>query len=472
MSDKLQTVFEPPDFSGYLRKKGGKIKAYRRRWFELRGQNMYYFKAQNQKRPAGVIVLTNARIADDPSKKLSFKIVGDNLSRTYELTAESEADKQNWMSELLKACQKANAKSQNASSPTPQAVKQPATTSPTKGPIKAETLFNNDKKKVSLDDFELLTVIGRGSFGKVMKVRKKDTKKIFAMKILRKDMIIKENMISHTKAEKQILQSIDHPFIVRLHYAFQTPEKLYLVLDFLSGGELFFHLKEETKFDVERAKLYAAQIVLAIEHLHKNDIIYRDLKPENIVLDAKGNICLTDFGLAKTCITNATPTYTFCGTPEYLAPEILKGQGHAKAVDWWSLGVLLYEMLVGLPPFYSENINEMYELILKAPLKFPNFVPSDAQSLLRGLLEREEFKRLGSGPTDAQEIKNHPFFSNIDWNKLYRKEYVMPFIPNIKDDDTKYFDPEFTSEAAKDSFAEVAEDGDDNFNDFDHDGDD
>jgi len=291
------------------------------------------------------------------------------------------------------------------------------------------------------------------------------------MKVLRKDMIIKENMVSHTKSEKQILQDIDHPFIVGLHYAFQTDEKLYLVLDFLSGGELFFHLKEETKFDVERAKFYTAQIVLAIEHLHKHDIIYRDLKPENVVLNREGHVCLTDFGLAKTHISNATPTYTFCGTPEYLAPEILKGQGHAKAVDWWSLGVLLYEMLVGLPPFYSENINEMYELILKAPLKFPNFVPADAQSLLRGLLEREEFKRLGAGFTDAQEIKVHPFFSNIDWDQMLRMELKPPFVPQIKEDDTKYFDTEFTQERAIDSFAEVAQDEEGaNFDEFDFDG--
>ena len=157
-------------------------------------------------------------------------------------------------------------------------------------------------------------------------------------------------------------------------------------------------------------------------------------------------------------------------TPEYLAPEILKGQGHAKAVDWWSLGILLYEMMVGLPPFYSENINEMYELILKAPLKFPQFIPPDAQSLLRGLLEREEFKRLGGGPTDAQEIKSHPFFSNIDWEQLYQRQLEPPFRPQLRDgDDIKYFDEEFTSERAVDSFAEVIDkEENQNFDDFDY----
>jgi len=437
------------------------VKAYRKRHLELRGKHLYNFKAQNNKRPAGVIVLTNASVEEDKSKKFSFKIRGANLSRVYELTAESDEECQIWMRELQKAI---DYKPENDKEGLMQARNDINSAKQDSKQIFGETRNN---AAVTLDDFELLCVIGRGSFGKVMKVRHKQTRQIYAMKVLRKDMIIKENMVSHTKSEKQILQDMKHPFIVSLKYAFQTEEKLYLVLDFLSGGELFFHLKEETKFSVERAKYYCAEIVLAIEHLHKHDIIYRDLKPENVVLNSQGHSVLTDFGLAKTSISNASPTYTFCGTPEYLAPEILKGQGHAKAVDWWSLGILLYEMLVGLPPFYSENINEMYELILKAPLKFPNFVPMEAQSLLRGLLEREEFKRLGAGPTDGAEIRAHPFFSNIDWDKLYKKEITPPFVPNIKDDDTRYFDEEFISERAIDSFADVVKDDENvSFDDF------
>jgi len=290
-----------------------------------------------------------------------------------------------------------------------------------------------------------------------MKVKKKDTKEIFAMKVLLKEMLVKQNMISYTKTEKAILQSIDHPFICGLRYAFQTDAKLYLVLDFLSGGELFFHLSKEVKFSVERARFYAAELVLAIGHLHSKNIIYRDLKPENVVLDSAGHCILTDFGLAKQDISTSNPTHTFCGTPEYLAPEIIKGKGHSKPVDWWSLGILIYEMLVGLPPFYSENMNEMYELILKAPLKFPSFVPNEAQSLLKGLLERDENKRLGGGKDDYKEIQTHPFFAPIDWDKLYAKKITPPFVPEMqKGDDEKAinFDSEFTNEQVRDSIVQ------------------
>jgi len=334
---------------------------------------------------------------------------------------------------------------------------------------KVEMLATTSGETVGLKDFDLLCVLGRGAFGKVIKVRKKETKKIYAMKVLAKDMLVKQKMVEYTKSEKSILQQIDHPFIVHLRYAFQTPSKLYLVLDFLSGGELFFHLSKEVKFDVERARFYTAELVLAIGHLHENDIIYRDLKPENIVLDAEGHIQMTDFGLAKSAISNQNPTYTFCGTPEYLAPEIIKGKGHSKPVDWWSLGILLYEMLVGLPPFYSENINEMYELILKTPLKFPSFVPSDAQSLLKGLLERDPGKRLGSGSSDYKEIKKHEFFAKIDWDKLYKRQIPPPFVPKTDKDDSSAgnFDTEFTSERVVDSFAVNVKDEKADFGQFD-----
>lgn len=311
------------------------------------------------------------------------------------------------------------------------------------------TIFSKNKQIVTKDDFELLTVIGKGSFGKVMQVRKKDDGKIYAMKVLRKDTIIARKQVSHTKSEKNILMKIQHPFIVNLNYAFQTKDKLYMILDYINGGELFFHLKKEGRFAETRVKMYAAEIASALSHLHNLDIVYRDLKPENILLDSEGHICITDFGLSKQ-IESSEGTHTFCGTPEYLAPEVLKGQGHGTAVDWWSLGTLLFEMLTGLPPFYAQNVNVMYTKILSGELKFPAYISDNAKSLLEGLLTRDPEKRLGAN--GGTEVKHHPWFGDIDWDKLVRKEIDPPFKPKVKSmDDTSQIDPTFTRERAIDS---------------------
>jgi serine/threonine protein kinase len=208
--------------------------------------------------------------------------------------------------------------------------------------------MNTEGSKLTLDDFELLCVIGRGSFGKVLQVKKKDNGKIYAMKILNKKHLIARKQVAHTKTERKVLQSITHPFIVNLIYAFQTEAKLYMVLEFFNGGELFFHLKNQGKFNDERASFYAAQVVLAFEHLHKRNIIYRDLKPENVLLDDQGYVKITDFGLSKEMTSPTELTHTFCGTPEYLAPEVILGNGYGQPIDWWSLGALTFEMLTGL----------------------------------------------------------------------------------------------------------------------------
>jgi serine/threonine protein kinase len=311
------------------------------------------------------------------------------------------------------------------------------------------TIFSKSKQTVTKDDFELLTVIGKGSFGKVMQVRKKDDGKIYAMKVLRKDTIIARKQVTHTKSEKNILMKIQHPFIVNLNYAFQTKDKLYMILDYINGGELFFHLKKEGRFAEARVKLYAAEIAAALDHLHNLDIVYRDLKPENILLDSEGHICITDFGLSKQ-IEKSEGTTTFCGTPEYLAPEVLKGQGHGTAVDWWSLGTLLFEMLTGLPPFYAQNVNVMYTKILSGELRFPSYISDNAKSLLEGLLTRDPEERLGA--KGGTEVKHHPWFADIDWDKLLKKEIDPPFKPKVKNiEDTSQIDPTFTRERAIDS---------------------
>ncbi|KAK8847445.1 hypothetical protein IAR55_005303 [Kwoniella newhampshirensis] len=304
---------------------------------------------------------------------------------------------------------------------------------------------------LTIDSFELLKVIGKGSFGKVMQVRKRDTLRIYALKTIRKAHIVSRSEVTHTLAERTVLAQVNCPFIAPLKFSFQSTEKLYLVLAFVNGGELFHHLQREGRFNEIRSRFYAAELLLALEHLHGFNVIYRDLKPENILLDYTGHIALCDFGLCKLNMSADDTTNTFCGTPEYLAPELLSGHGYTKCVDWWTLGVLLFEMLTGLPPFYDENTNEMYRKILSDPLRFPDEVGTEARSLLTQLLNRDPSRRLGV--RGAQEIKDHPFFSkHIKFQKLWNKQIQPPFKPAVASAiDTSNFDEEFTSEVPLDS---------------------
>lgn len=337
----------------------------------------------------------------------------------------------------------------------------------------------NRAGKLKIEDFDLLKVVGKGSFGKVMQVRKKDTNRIYALKTIRKAHIISRSEVAHTLAERSVLAQINNPFIVPLKFTFQSPEKLYFVLAFVNGGELFHHLQKEQRFDVNRARFYTAELLCALECLHGFNVIYRDLKPENILLDYQGHIALCDFGLCKLDMKDEDRTNTFCGTPEYLAPELLMGNGYNKTVDWWTLGVLLYEMLTGLPPFYDENTNEMYRKILSEPLHFPGpeVVPPAAKDLLTKLLNRDPEHRLGAG--GSAEIKAHPFFHAIDWRKLLQRKYEPTFKPRVVSTgilrvrpgillipcflfllpqtdalDVTNFDEDFTTEAPQDSFVD------------------
>lgn len=305
------------------------------------------------------------------------------------------------------------------------------------------------KAHLSIENFDLLKVIGKGSFGKVMQVMKKDTKQIYALKTLRKHHIISRMEVTHTLAERTVLARINNPFVVPLKFSFQSPEKLYLVLSFINGGELFYHLQKSGKFSMDRSRFYIAELLAALESLHELNVIYRDLKPENILIDYQGHIALCDFGLCKLNMSNDDRTSTFCGTPEYLAPELLLNQGYTRSVDWWTLGTLLYEMLTGLPPFFDEDIPTMYKKILQNPLKFPAFLEgTEAQDLLTKLLQKDPSKRL----SDAQSIKSHPFFKDIDWKKLLDKGYAPPFKPTVNGFlDTSNFDQDFTNERPQDS---------------------
>jgi len=304
--------------------------------------------------------------------------------------------------------------------------------------------------KINFDDFKILKLLGRGSFGKVVLAKKKSNQKLYAIKILNKSKVKLQNQVDHTKTERAILEKIDHTFIVKLKYAFQTNDKLFFVTNYLPGGELFYHLRKQRFLNEDQARFYVCEVILGIEFLHKNNCIYRDLKPENILLDKDGHIRLTDFGLSKITISKQDDgmAFTICGTPEYLAPEILKGKGYNKSVDWWSLGALLYEMLVGFSPFYQKNKDRKFDIrIYKQPIDYKSFISADAKSLISGLLRLDPKARLGSGKQDADPIKEHPFFKGINWNDVENKKLKPPIVPKISsDDDYSNFDKIFTEE--------------------------
>eukprot|EP00929_Paragymnodinium_shiwhaense_P080305 TRINITY_DN4186_c0_g1_i2.p1 TRINITY_DN4186_c0_g1~~TRINITY_DN4186_c0_g1_i2.p1 ORF type:complete len:346 (+),score=85.65 TRINITY_DN4186_c0_g1_i2:82-1119(+) len=300
-------------------------------------------------------------------------------------------------------------------------------------------------ERPQLDDFQLMKVIGKGSYGKVMLVQHSKSNRVFAMKMLRKDNVVKRNQVEHTKAERNVLETAKHPYIVDLIYAFQTPKKLYFVLEFCAGGELFFHLSRAGRFSEGRTRFYSSEILLALSYLHSLNIIYRDLKPENVLLDSDGHAKLTDFGLSKEGIEDNFSAKSVCGTPEYLAPEILDKRGHGRAVDWYSLGALIFEMLTGLPPFYTKDREKLFARIRQGAdmLQYPAYVAPVAQDICHRLLCRDPNRRLGGGANDGIEIQSHQFYAAVNWNDALNKRIQPPFKPNTSGSDAKYVDKEF-----------------------------
>uniref|UniRef100_A0A671T5B7 Serine/threonine-protein kinase Sgk3-like n=1 Tax=Sinocyclocheilus anshuiensis TaxID=1608454 RepID=A0A671T5B7_9TELE len=286
----------------------------------------------------------------------------------------------------------------------------------------------------------------------VLLAKRKWDGKCYAIKVLQKKVILNRREQKHIMAERNVLlKNVKHPFLVGLHYSFQTTDKLYFVLDFVNGGELFFHLQKERTFPEPRAKFYIAEMASALGYLHSLTIVYRDLKPENILLDSQGHIVLTDFGLCKEGISQADTTTTFCGTPEYLAPEVLRKQPYDNTVDWWCLGSVLYEMLYGLPPFYSRDTHEMYDNILHKELVMRPGASTAAWSILQALLEKDHTRRLGYRD-DFNEVTEHEFFSTINWDDLEKKKLPPPFNPSVESQyDISNFDPEFTEETVPNS---------------------
>ena len=311
------------------------------------------------------------------------------------------------------------------------------------------TIFSKDKdiKKVTLNDFKMIKVIGRGTFGKVCLAQYKKTKKYYAMKILKKNVILEHDQIKNILLEKKILENLNYQFLVGMDFCFQTQERIYFVMNFIRGGELFNHLHECKFFPEKKARFYSAIIGLSLEYLHTHGIVYRDIKPDNILIDEDGYLKLADFGMAK-MLKDQEKAFSICGTPEYFAPEIITREGHNKSADWWSYGVLLYEMLCGIPPFYSKNTKKMFELITKAELKFPKLIniSEEAKDLIQKLLIKDQEKRLGTeGGFEA--IKKHSFFKGFDFKALEEKKIEAPFKPTLRGSvDVSNFDSKYTSE--------------------------
>ena len=315
--------------------------------------------------------------------------------------------------------------------------------------------------KAKLEDWEVVETLGTGTFGRVLLVRQRPNYRQasyhpifphlyqssdplslppgatqladgrlphFAMKVLRKSEIVRLKQVEHINSERDILERVRHPFVVELYATYQDSLNVYMLLSYIPGGELFSHLRRAGRFSADVTRFYLASIVLAIEYLHAKDIIYRDLKPENLLLDRTGYLRIADFGFAKVVEDR---TFTLCGTPEYLAPEIVLSQGHGKAVDWWALGILAFEMLAGYPPFFDDHPLGIYEKILRNEVAFPAHIDPYAKDLIRGLLTADRSKRLGNLRGGAKDVMTHAWFAGVDWGSLERKEIGAPIVPRV-----------------------------------------
>ncbi|CAF0847862.1 unnamed protein product [Rotaria sp. Silwood1] len=309
------------------------------------------------------------------------------------------------------------------------------------------------KIQFTIDSFDIIRTIGTGTFGRVQLVCHRDTNTFYALKTMSIKRVIESKQIEHVQSEKNILLKIHHPFLVRLQWTTHTNSLLYLLLEYLPGGELFQMMRKHEKFDAKTAIFYASEVLLALDYLHHLDILYRDLKPENIILDSEGHIRLVDFGFAK---ETKERTFTLCGTVDYLAPEVIQNRGHHKASDWWALGILIYEMLAGYPPFYDNDQFVTYQKILSGKIEFPRHFDYAAKQVLRKLLNVDQSQRLGSAKNGGDEIKREQWFVSVSWTDLYNRKIEPPIKPTITSpgDTTNFdlyeeFDIKQTPQAAK-----------------------
>ncbi|KAI9826381.1 MAG: camp-dependent protein kinase catalytic subunit [Thelocarpon impressellum] len=304
------------------------------------------------------------------------------------------------------------------------------------------------KGKYSLGDFAIQRTLGTGSFGRVHLVQSRHNQRFYAVKVLKKQQVVKMKQVEHTNDERRMLGMVKHPFLITLWGTFQDSRNIYMVMDFVEGGELFSLLRKSQRFPNPVAKFYAAEVTLALDYLHSMHIIYRDLKPENLLLDRHGHLKITDFGFAKEV---PDITWTLCGTPDYLAPEVVASKGYNKSVDWWSLGILIFEMLCGFTPFWDGGSPmKIYENIIKGRVKYPPYIHPDAQDLLQQLITPDLTKRLGNLHGGSKDVMQHHWFAEVTWERLARKDIDAPYVPPVRGGvgDASQFDkyPEETEE--------------------------
>ncbi|NWV16615.1 AKT2 kinase, partial [Origma solitaria] len=434
---------------GWLHKRGEYIKTWRPRYFLLKSDGSFIgYKERPESPEQALPPLNNFSVAECQLMKTERPRPNTFVIRCLQWTTVIErtfhVDTPEEREEWIQAIQTvANSLQSQEPAPDPMEFK---CGSP--GSEDSDVAIGKSRSKATMNDFDYLKLLGKGTFGKVILVREKASGRYYAMKILRKEVIIAKDEVAHTVTESRVLQNTRHPFLTALKYAFQTNDRLCFVMEYANGGELFFHLSRERVFSEDRARFYGAEIVSALEYLHSRDVVYRDIKLENLMLDKDGHIKITDFGLCKEGVTDGTPMKTFCGTPEYLAPEVLEDNDYGRAVDWWGLGVVMYEMLCGRLPFYNQDHERLFELILLEDLRFPRSLGPEARGLLAGLLKKDPKQRLGGGPGDAREVMEHGFFAGIDWQDVVQRKLVPPFRPQVTSEvDTRYFDEEFTAQS-------------------------
>uniref|UniRef100_A0A7N6AKM8 non-specific serine/threonine protein kinase n=1 Tax=Anabas testudineus TaxID=64144 RepID=A0A7N6AKM8_ANATE len=393
---------------GWLHKRGEYIKTWRPRYFILKSDGSFIgYKEKPDLNDQTLPPLNNFSVAECQLMKTERPRPNTFVIRCLQWTTviertfhvDSNEEREEWMRAIQSVANNLKMREQDDEEP------MDVFGSPSESSLEEmEVAMSKSRTKVTMSDFEYLKLLGKGTFGKVILVKEKSTGVHYAMKILRKEVIIAKDEVAHTVTESRVLQNTRHPFLTTLKYAFQTHDRLCFVMEYANGGELFFHLSRERVFTEDRARFYGAEIVSALEYLHSRDVVYRDLK-------------------------------------------VLEDNDYGRAVDWWGLGVVMYEMMCGRLPFYNQDHERLFELILMEEIRFPRNLSPEAKSLLAGLLKKDPKQRLGGGPNDAKDVMSHKFFSTINWQDVVQKKLTPLFRPQVTSEtDTRYFDEEFTAQ--------------------------